>query len=293
MFNKLCIIGVGLIGGSIAKAARKNKLVKTIVGFGREQDAENLKTAKELGVIDDYYLDIAEAVENVDCVIIATPVASFQAIFQTLKQQNIWSEKTIYTDVGSTKGNIIAAAEQVFGFVPDNFVPAHPIAGAENSGVHAAVVDLYLNKRLIITPVSNTNSEAVQKIHAFWEGLGAIVSIMDAQQHDKVLAATSHLPHLLAFALVDMLGTQDEESEIFKYAAGGFKDFTRIASSDPTMWRDIALANKQAIIPLLAQLRTELATIEMLLATEQQQTLFDIFTHAKNARQRFLDQLKT
>ncbi len=293
MFNKLCIIGVGLIGGSIAKAARQNNLAREIVGFGREQDEENLKIAKSLGVIDAYYLNLADAVLEADCVIIATPVASFQAIFQTLKQQHLWSEKTIYTDVGSTKGNIIAAAEQVFGFVPDNFVPAHPIAGAEQSGVQAAIVDLYRNKRLIITPVSHTNPEAVQKIQIFWEGLGAIVSIMDAEQHDKVLAATSHLPHLLAFALTDMLGTQDKENEIFKYAAGGFRDFTRIASSDPTMWRDIAFANKQAIIPLLAQLRTELANIEMLLATEQQQMLFDIFTHAKNARQRFLDQLKT
>jgi prephenate dehydrogenase len=293
MFNKLCIIGVGLIGGSIAKTARKNKLVNTIVGFGREQDEENLKTAKELGVIDEYYLNLAEAVLNADCVIIATPVASFQAIFQTLKQQNLWSEKTIYTDVGSTKGNIIAAAEQVFGFVPDNFVPAHPIAGAEQSGVQAAIVDLYLNKRLIITPVSNTNLEAVQKIQTFWEGLGAIVSIMDAEQHDKVLAATSHLPHLLAFALTDMLGHQDEENEIFKYAAGGFRDFTRIASSDPTMWADICSANKDAILPLIEQLQSELAKIQGLLMNDDYQQLFATFAYAKSARQRFLEQFKS
>jgi prephenate dehydrogenase len=292
MFNKLCIIGVGLIGGSIAKTARKNKLVKTIVGFGRKQDEENLTAAKELGVIDAYYLNLADAVLEADCVIIATPVASFQAIFQTLKQNNLWSEKTIYTDVGSTKGNIIAAAEQVFGFVPENFVPAHPIAGAEQSGVQAAIVDLYRNKRLIITPVSNTNPEAVQKIQTFWEGLGAIVSIMDAQQHDKVLAATSHLPHLLAFALTDMLGHQDEESEIFKYAAGGFRDFTRIASSDPTMWADICSANKDAILPLIEQLQSELAKIQGLLMNDDYQQLFATFAYAKSARQRFLDQFK-
>lgn len=292
MFNKICIIGVGLIGGSIAKTARKNKLVKTIVGFGREQDEENLIAAKKLGVIDEYYLNIADAILNADCVIIATPVASIEAIFQTLKQQNLWSEKTIYTDVGSTKGNIIAAAQQVFGFVPDNFVPAHPIAGAEQSGVQAAIVDLYLNKRLIITPVSNTNPAAVQKIQTFWERLGAIVSIMDAQQHDKVLAATSHLPHLLAFALTDMLGHQDEESEIFKYAAGGFRDFTRIASSDPTMWADICSANKDAILPLIEQLQSELAKIQGLLMNDDYQQLFATFAYAKSARQRFLDQFK-
>jgi prephenate dehydrogenase len=292
MFNKLCIIGVGLIGGSIAKTARQNNLVKEIVGFGREQDKENLKIAKSLGVIDAYYLNLADAVLEVDCVIIATPVASFQAIFQTLKQQNLWSEKTIYTDVGSTKGNIIAAAAQVFGFVPDNFVPAHPIAGAEQSGVQAAILDLYRNKRLIITPVSNTSPEAVQKIQSFWEGLGAIVSIMDAEQHDKVLAATSHLPHLLAFALTDILGHQDEESEIFKYAAGGFRDFTRIASSDPTMWADICMANKDAILPLIEQLQSELAKIQGLLMNDDYQQLFATFAYAKSARQRFLDQFK-
>ena len=292
MFNKLCIIGVGLIGGSIAKTARQNNLTKKIVGFGREHDEENLKAAKQLGVIDEYYLNLAEAVLEADCVIIATPVASFQAIFQTLKQNNLWSEKTIYTDVGSTKGNIITAAEQVFGFVPDNFVPAHPIAGAEQSGVQAAIVDLYRNKRLIITPVSNTNPKAVQTIQSFWEGLGAIVSIMDAEQHDKVLAATSHLPHLLAFALVDMLGHQDEESEIFKYAAGGFRDFTRIASSDPTMWADICTTNKDAILPLIEQLQSELAKIQGLLINDDYQQLFATFAYAKSARQRFLDQFK-
>lgn len=293
MFNKLCIIGVGLIGGSIAKTTRQNSLAKSIVGCGREQDEENLTAAKELGVIDEYYFNIAAAVKDADCVIIATPVASVQAIFQTLKQNNLWSEKTIYTDVGSTKGNIIAAAQQVFGLVPDNFVPAHPIAGAEQSGVQAAIVDLYLNKRLIITPLSNTNAEAVQKIQTFWEGLGAIVSIMDAEQHDKVLAATSHLPHLLAFALTDMLGHQDEESEIFKYAAGGFRDFTRIASSDPTMWADICSANKDAILPLIEQLQSELAKMRGLLINDDYQQLFATFAYAKSARQRFLDQFKS
>jgi prephenate dehydrogenase len=292
MFNKLCIIGVGLIGGSIAKNARQNNLTKTIVGFGREQDEENLKTAKELGVIDEYYLNLAEAVLEADCVIIATPVASFQTIFQTLKQQNLWSEKTIYTDVGSTKGNIIAAASQIFGFVPDNFVPAHPIAGAENSGVEAAIVDLFLNKRLIITPVDNTHPAAVQKIQLFWEKIGAIVSIMSAKHHDEILAATSHLPHLLAFALTDMLGHQDEESEIFKYAAGGFRDFTRIASSDPTMWADICSANKEAILPLIEQLQSELDKIQGLLMNDDYQQLFATFAYAKSARQRFLDQFK-
>jgi prephenate dehydrogenase len=180
----------------------------------------------------------------------------------------------------------------VFGAVPGNLVPAHPIAGAENSGVEAALPDLFLGRRLIITPLSQTESAALNKIQTFWERMGALVSVMRADHHDAVLAATSHLPHLLAFALVDMLGRQDEQCEIFKYAAGGFRDFTRIASSDPTMWRDICTANKDQLIPLLHQLKAELDKIEQLLVENDGQRLFETFSYARNARQRFLDQLE-
>lgn len=288
MFNRLCIIGVGLIGGSIARAARQRGLSNSIVGYGRQQDLLNLETAKRLAVIDDYTLNIEQALEGADCVVIATPVGTIETILGLLKP--FWSEQAVYTDVGSTKGNVIAAAEQVFGAVPDNLVPAHPIAGAEQSGVEAAVDDLFLNKRLIITPVSNTKPESLEKIRRFWEQMGSIVSVMDVHHHDAVLAATSHLPHILAFALVDMLGRKDEQSEIFKYAAGGFKDFTRIASSDPTMWLDICSANKNEIIPLIQQLKEELSKIESTLKNNDSQQLFETFTYAKNARQRFLDQ---
>jgi prephenate dehydrogenase len=164
-------------------------------------DVENLQLARDLNVIDEFYTDIETAVKDSDCVIIATPVAATEHILRLLKP--FWSEDTIYFDVGSTKGNVVVAAETVFGFVPDNFIPAHPIAGAENSGVGAALVDLFVNKRLILTPLENTDAVALQKTQQFWEKIGAVVSIMDVQQHDSVLAATSHLPHLLAFALVD------------------------------------------------------------------------------------------
>ncbi|MDP3905073.1 MAG: prephenate dehydrogenase/arogenate dehydrogenase family protein, partial [Methylococcaceae bacterium] len=260
MFDRLCIIGVGLIGGSIARAARLKGLSQTIVGFGRPEDLANLQTAKQLGVIDEYYLDLSEAVKNVDCVVIATPVASIKAIFTLL--QPLWSAQTIYTDVGSTKGSVLVAAEQVFGEIPPNLVPAHPIAGAEQSGVEASLDDLFVGKRLIITPTDNTSPQALQVIKTLWEKLGSLVSVMDAKHHDGVLAATSHLPHLLAFALVDMLGRKDEQNEIFKYAAGGFRDFTRIASSDPTMWLDICLANRDELIPLIEELKTELGVIQ-------------------------------
>jgi prephenate dehydrogenase len=288
MFNRLCIIGVGLIGGSIARAARQHGLCSNIVGYGRELDQQNLQTAKQLGVIDSYTLELADAVQDADCVVIATPVASIESIFALLKP--LWSDNTIYTDVGSTKGSVIAAAERVFGAVPGNLVPAHPIAGAEQSGVTASINDLFQNKRLIITPLSNTNPDALQKIQCFWERLGSLVSVMDVAHHDGVLAATSHLPHILAFALVDMLGHKDEQSEIFQYAAGGFRDFTRIASSDPTMWKDICTANKDEIIPLIEQLKGELDKIQRLLETNDSQQLFETFTYARSARQRFLDQ---
>lgn len=290
MFNQLCIIGVGLIGGSIARAARSHNLAERIVGFGREQEKTNLETAKQLGVIDDYFLDIESALQETDGVVIAVPVGAIELVLAQLKPY--WSNACVYSDVGSTKSNVITAAERVFGSVPDNLVPAHPIAGAENSGVEAALPDLFLGRRLIITPLSQTEPAALNKIQAFWERMGALVSVMSADHHDAVLAATSHLPHLLAFALVDMLGRQDEQCEIFKYAAGGFRDFTRIASSDPTMWRDICTANKDQLIPLLHQLKTELDKIERLLVENDGQRLFETFSYARNARQRFLDQLE-
>ncbi len=290
MFDKLCIIGVGLMGGSVARAARLKGLSKSIMGYGRLQDLQNLETAKHLGVIDDYSLDIEVAVQDADCVVIATPVESIESILSLL--QPIWSDQTIYTDVGSTKGSVVAAAQRVFGVIPNNFVLAHPIAGAEQSGVEAAVDDLFVNKRLIISPLSHTRIDALKKIQSFWEQCGSDVSMMEVHRHDAILAATSHLPHVLAFALVDMLGHQDEQSEIFNYAAGGFRDFTRIASSDPTMWRDICLANKNEIIPLLQQTKLQLDKIQCLLENNDGQQLFEIFAYANTARQRFLNQFE-
>ncbi len=290
MINKLCIIGIGLIGSSIARAARKQGLCREIVAFGRVEDVENLKKAVQLGVVERFYTDIEAAVEQADYVVIATPVGAVENVFKLLKP--LWNELTVYSDVCSTKGSVINAAEAVFKQVPANFVPAHPIAGAENSGVEAGDDSLFLNKRLIVTPLASTSKTALDKIVRFWTDLGAEVSEMTVEHHDKVLAATSHLPHILAFALVDLLGKKNETDEIFKYAAGGFKDFTRIASSDPTMWQDICLANKQEIIPLIQQLQTELGNIQQMLEHDQAQQLFNTFTYARNARQRFLEQSK-
>ena len=290
MFNKLCIIGVGLIGGSIAKAARHQQLAKTIVGLGRESGRKNLEKAKQLGVIDEFFFEAETALKDADCVIICTPVGSFEKILTTLKPY--WSNNTIYSDAGSTKGSVVEALKTVFGKIPANFVPAHPIAGAEKSGVEAALIDLYKNKRLILTPVAKTDENATAKMTEFWEKIGSDVVIMDVAHHDAVLAATSHLPHILAFSLVNLLGHKNQQEEIFKYAAGGFKDFTRIASSDPTMWQDICFANRDEIIPLIKELQGELSQVISLLKNDDAQSLFDSFNDAKNARQDFLNQLK-
>jgi prephenate dehydrogenase len=258
--------------------------------LGREADRENLAEAQRLGVIDDYCFDAASALQSADLIVIAAPVGSVEAILAALKEH--WSASAVYTDVGSTKGSIAAAVQKVFGSIPRNFVPGHPIAGAEKSGVGAAQAELFQNKRTIFTPLPDTDPAAVQAVTRFWEALGSSVSAMDIAHHDAVLAATSHLPHILAYALVDLLGRKDEQVEIFKYAAGGFKDFTRIASSDPAMWRDICLANRAEIAPLLLQLGEELKTIAALMEQGDSQRLFEVFSYAKNARQRFLDQFE-
>ncbi|CAG7857071.1 prephenate dehydrogenase [biofilm metagenome] len=287
MFNNLCIIGVGLIGGSVARAARKRGLAKKIIGFGRENDLQNLQLAKKLGVIDAFSLNIAEAIADVDCIMVATPGGSIESIFNLLKP--FWNNNAIYTDVGSTKTNVFAAAERIFGEIPKNLVPAHPIAGAEQSGVVASVDDLFVDKRLIITPSSITDPVALQKIWTFWDTIGTRVVAMDAKRHDAILAATSHLPHIVAFAMVHLLGHKDEQSEIFKYAAGGFRDFTRIASSDPTMWLDICIDNKDEINPLIDELKDELSRIQEFLNENNKQQLFNTFNYAGRARQRFLN----
>jgi prephenate dehydrogenase len=290
MFNRLCIIGLGLIGGSIARAARNKGLCREIVALGQDIHLADLKVAHELGVIDQFYTDAFSALNHADCVIIATPVGAVKAVFEQIAPY--WQADVVYSDACSTKASVVAAAVDVFGKLPANFVPAHPIAGAERSGVEASTNDLFNHKRLIITPLAETDDHALQSMIAFWEQIGGKVSIMSVDRHDAILAATSHLPHILAFALVNLLGHKDEQIEIFKYAAGGFKDFSRIASSDPTMWLDISLANKQEIIPLIQQLQMELNNIKQLLENNQSQQLFETFAYAGSARQRFIVQLE-
>jgi prephenate dehydrogenase len=288
MIERLCVIGVGLIGGSVARAARARGLVRTVAGV--DADAANLDRALQAGVIDAGYPKVADGAAGADLVMVAVPVGAVEKVLGELK--SVWSERAVYTDAGSTKGDVIAAAERVFGTVPANFVPGHPIAGAERSGVEAARDDLYAGKRVILTPLERTDPKALERVEALWAGMGAKVSAMTPRHHDEVLAATSHLPHVLAFVLTDMLGRQDEQQDIFRYAAGGFRDFTRIASSDPTMWLDICLANRQEIVLLIEQYRAALAQAAQLIAEARADELYALFARARAARQRFLDQLE-
>jgi len=286
MIERLCLIGMGLIGGSIAKTARKKQLCRSAVGF--DQNYEATLKAKALGVIDVAADVMIDAVRGADLVIISTPVGAMESILRKLKAS--WSDTAVYTDVGSTKVSIVNAARAVFGDVPANFIPGHPIAGAELSGVEAAIEDLFENKRVILTPLPVSSTQHLARVRDFWGAVGASVSEMTADHHDAVLAATSHFPHLLAFALTDLLGRKDEKKEILKFAAGGFKDFSRIASSDPGMWRDICLANSGAILPLIEEFQRELERISQVIEAHEGEDLLQIFSSAGLARGRFLEQ---
>jgi prephenate dehydrogenase len=281
----LCIVGVGLIGGSFALAARRAGLFARIVGV--DADHGNLARALEMGVIDAAHADPAEGAADADVVLLAVPVGAYESLFRAL--QAAWSERTIYTDAGSTKGSVLDAARRVFGSVPGNFVPGHPIAGAEKSGVTAAGAELFHRKRVILTPASETDPEALSRVAELWRALGAEVAEMSAERHDRLLAGTSHLPHVAAFALTHLLGREDEQEDIFRYAAGGFRDFTRIASSDPVVWRDICLANREAILERIEDLRGELAHIAGLIERGDGAALQEVFAGANAARQRFLE----
>lgn len=283
--NKLTIIGVGLIGGSFARALREAGMVNTICGCGRQ--IENLTKAVELGVIDEYSQNIKEAVKDSDVIFIATPVGSFKKIFQQIK--GAVKDSAIITDGGSTKGSVIEAAKQVYGKVPENFVPGHPIAGTENSGVEASFAKLYKAHRVILTPVNETNPDALKLITQLWKSVGAQVVTMEYHHHDLVLAATSHLPHLLAYSLVNTLTTLDEKQEIFENAAGGFRDFTRIASSDPYMWQDICLANKEALLEHLDHFTSDLKQLRTALENSDGDILMQSFIRAKQSRDDFVE----
>lgn len=285
MINRLCIIGVGLIGGSLARALRAAGQVHEIVGAGRS--AEHLQQAVALGVIDRYETDPARAVAGADVVLVAVPLGAMEAVFAAIRDH--LAEGAVLTDAGSAKGSVIESARRVFGARLDFFVPGHPIAGTERSGVAASFAELYQGRRVILTPLSDTAAAATARVREMWQAAGAQVVAMDPAHHDEVLAATSHLPHVLAFTLVESLARLQDKREIFEYAAGGFRDFTRIASSDPVMWRDICLANGDAIQEMIERFTADLLALDQAVEARDGERLLQIFGDAKAARDRFVE----
>ena len=280
VINQICIIGVGLIGGSLARALRAAGFCQEIIGAGRS--TENLQQAVSLGVVDRFETDLAKAVADADVVVLAVPVGAIKPVLKSIKGK--MKSNAILTDVGSTKGSVVADVKSVLGNVPSSFVPGHPIAGIEKSGVEASFAELFKDRRVILTPLTETDSKNTDVVRAMWESTGAEVSEMSVEHHDDVLAATSHLPHLLAFSLVDTLAQMDEQTEIFKFAAGGFRDFTRIASSDPVMWHDICLANHDAIMKILNRFTADLDELKNALNNSDSNKILEIFKRAREAR---------
>ncbi|WP_438971469.1 prephenate dehydrogenase [Methylophaga sp.] len=286
MINRLAIIGVGLIGGSLSLALKAKSAVNEVVGYSRSEDAR--QQALDLGIIDKAASSLAEAVRDADMVFVAVPMGAMATVFNDIAAH--LNPEAIVTDGGSAKGQVVAAAKQAFGDKFKQFVPGHPIAGTEKSGPAAAFATLYQDHRIVLTPVPETDSAATSKVKAMWQLTGAEVFEMDVEHHDIVLAATSHLPHVLAFNLVGMLAERDDCDDVLRYAAGGFRDFSRIASSDAVMWRDICLGNQEAILSLLEQYHQGINLIEEAIRNGDGDYLINVFSRAKKARDsRFAD----
>ncbi len=285
-FNKIVVFGVGLIGGSFALALRRANAVGEVVGFGRS--TATLEQARSLGIIDRVGIDLAAEVNDADLVLLATPVGQMAELMARIAPH--LGSHTLVTDGGSTKGDVVSAAYENLGCKAAQFVPAHPIAGAEKSGAAAAQPDLYQGKKVVLTPLPENAQEAVLRVRQAWQACGAVVSELTAQQHDEVFAAVSHLPHLLSFALVHELAQRDNRDQLLSFAASGFRDFTRIAASSPEMWRDICMANRGALMDELGSYMQELKVIHEALAEGDADRLQEIFSLAREVRGKWTQQ---
>jgi cyclohexadieny/prephenate dehydrogenase len=284
--ENVVILGLGLIGGSLARALRKSGFSQRFIGYGHRQPS--LERGVELGVIDEFTLDLDEAIDRADILVIATPtLVASDMLLKILPRLEGRANTPVITDVASVKGSLQRTAESLCGKMPEKLVLAHPIAGSERSGVNASAEDLFVNHRVILTPVEGNDTAAVELIRQMWQSTGADVVDMAVDRHDAVLAATSHLPHVLAYALVDALAQSEASEEVFEFAAGGFRDFTRIASSDPVMWKDIALANKSALLDAIDLFSDRLAVMRDAVEQERGGQLLETFSRAKEARDEF------
>ncbi len=279
-FGKIVIFGTGLIGGSFALALKEAGAVEEVVGFGRTP--ATLKLAQELGVIDRAGINPAHEVGDADIVLVATPVAQMPEIFERIVPY--LGPDTIITDGGSTKGDVVAAARAALKGHIGKFVPAHPIAGAENSGPVAARADLYRGKKVVVTPLPENNDERLDRVKRAWALCGADIHELTPEMHDRVFAAVSHLPHLLSFALVHELAKREDADLFFTFAASGYRDFTRIAASHPEMWRDICLANRDALVAELDGYMAGLARLRIALEQCDGASLEVVFDNARRAR---------
>lgn len=284
--NKLVVVGVGLIGGSVAAALRRAGRVRRVVGVGRGR--ANIERALELKVIDEASDDIAVAVQGADLVLLAVPVQQNDHVLAQLAGS--LSAQTLVTDAGSTKMDYVAAVRRLLPALLAHVVPAHPIAGAELTGVDAAHPGLFVDKNVVLTPLPENHVQAVDRIESMWKACGARVSRMSPEHHDRVFSAVSHLPHMLAYTLVHMIATRPDAKELFSFAAGGFRDFTRIASSSPEMWRDIASTNRAALLADIETYQQQLTHLAGLIRDADAEQLGKIFETARNARNAWLRQ---
>ncbi|QYF94067.1 prephenate dehydrogenase/arogenate dehydrogenase family protein [Massilia sp. PAMC28688] len=282
MFDKVVIVGVGLIGGSFARALRQAGAVRMLVGVGRSPQA--MARALELGIIDQV-ASLEEAMQGASLVLIAAPVAQTQSLLSAMLP--LLEPGTIVTDAGSTKGDVAAAARAALGERVGQFVPGHPIAGRETNGPDAAIPDLYQGKKTVLTPLAENSAEDVARVAAAWTACGAVIHTLTPEEHDKVFASVSHLPHLLAYALVNDIANKPHAELLFQYAASGFRDFTRIAGSSPEMWRDITLANRSALLGELDSYLAQLGSLRSALAAGDGAAIESVYATAQRARRRW------
>jgi prephenate dehydrogenase len=280
MINKLTIIGIGLIGGSLARALRDARYVREVTGYGRS--VGNLQQAVELGVIDRVEVSLADAVRNADMIVLALPVGCMGEILEQLAP--VLADHAVVTDVGSVKGSVVAEARAALKARFAHFVPGHPLAGTEQSGVAASQADLFHQRRVILTPEPETDPAALNDVRAMWEAAGAQVATLSVVDHDRILAASSHLPHMLAYCLMDLVVRHDDHRAILECAATGFRDTTRIAGSDPVMWRDICLANRDALAAVLRQYQEDLEALTAAIEKGDGPWLLETFARAKHTR---------